>query len=105
MANFYLKQNDLLPAIESVVVDANGAFNLAGCTVKFHMCDASGNVKIDATAVIVDAANGIVQYGWTGTDTDTAGIFQATWKVTASGPKQITFPNKGSISIEIGADC
>lgn len=105
---FYVKQGDLLPVIEATLKDSNAQpVPLAGCTVKFHMRPRSGGtVKINALATKIDdnvtpSTRGIVQYPWTGTDTDTAGNFDCEWEVTTAGGHTITFPNPGPARVVI----
>lgn len=96
----WMKQGDLLPNLTAVLQDRSGPLNITGGTVKFIMRAAEGSVKINASATIVTAASGIVQYTWSGSDTDTAGEFEGEFQVTLSGKKE-TFPNTGYIPIII----
>ena len=70
---FRIKTNDTSPKLAVTLEDALGnAIGLAGCSARFHMkAFGASSLKIDAVASIEDAANGIVEYSWTGTDTDT----------------------------------
>ena len=83
---FYLKQNDTAPSIRATLKDGSGSvIDLTGASVRFHMKDLSGTVKIDTAATIISpATSGIVQYNWTGSDTDTAGTYYAEFEVTYS---------------------
>jgi hypothetical protein len=57
--------------------------NLTGSTVKNQMREVgSSTLKVDAAAVLVDAANGEVRYDWLATDVDTAGMYAQWWRVT-----------------------
>lgn len=108
MADFYLKRHDLLPALQVICQDSTGAaVNLTGATAVFNMIlsTAPNTLKIArATATIVNAAAGIVQYNWTGTDTDTSGTYWGEFEVDFSGPKPETFPNTTNIIIQITDD-
>lgn len=100
---FYLKQNDTAPSIRATLKDGSGnAIDLSNTTVRFHMKDLSGTIKIDASAqVITPATSGIVQYAWQSGDTDTAGSYYAEFEVTYSDNTVESFPNDGNIGILI----
>lgn len=107
MADFTIKQNDLLPEISGICQDAAGvAVNLTTATgVAFHMvASVGGATKVNAAAVVVDATNGIVKYSWAGTDTNLVGDFLAEFEVTFPGPKQLTFPNDSNLTVSIVDD-
>ena len=74
---FYLKQNDTAPSIRATLKDGSGnVIDLTDATVRFHMKDLAGTVKIDAAANVVSpATSGVVQYGWVAGDTDTTGSY------------------------------
>jgi hypothetical protein len=85
MADFTIRQNDLLSPISGVLRDPAGALvdlTQGGTTVKFQMVLASTlAVKINAAATIVaPATDARVRYDWLLGDTDTAGDYLATWK-------------------------
>ena len=100
---FYLKQNDTAPSIRATLKDGSGSvIDLTGASVRFHMKDLSGTVKIDTAATIISpATSGIVQYNWTGSDTDTAGTYYAEFEVTYSDSSIESFPNDENIGILI----
>lgn len=100
---FYLKQNDTAPSIRATLKDGSGsAIDLTGASVRFHMKDLAGTVKIDTDATVISpATSGIVQYNWTGSDTDTAGTYYAEFEVTYSDSTVESFPNDGNIGILI----
>ena len=97
------KQNDLLPEVNMTLFDARGPVVLTGATVKFIMRAVGGATKINASATVVTALLGQVRYTPTGTDTDTAGNFEAEWQVTIGG-KKWSFPNTGYIPVVIRDD-
>lgn len=103
---FYVKQNDTSPSMLATLQDANGdAVTVTGASVRFHMrAIGSTNVTVDAAAVIVDAANGIVRYDWGAADTDTVGSYQAEFEVTYADGSIETFPNDGFIKVKITDD-
>jgi len=101
---FYLKQNDTAPSIRATLKDGSGnVIDLTDATVRFHMKDLAGTVKIDASAqIIAPATSGIVQYNWIGSDTDTAGTYYAEFEVTYTTNSTVeSFPNDGNIGILI----
>lgn len=108
MVDFEIAQNDLLPKIPGQLKQNGAAVPLTGATVEFHMKGPlpATTVKVNAAATIVDAATGEVEYAWSGTDTDTIGLYEGEWEVTyTAGSKPMTFPPKPpKISIRIYDD-
>ena len=106
MSTFYIKQNDTTPAIRATLQNGSGnAVDLASTTVRFHMREiGSSTTKVDASATVINANTGIVQYDWDAADTDTIGTFQAEFEVTYSDDSIETFPNNGYIPIVITDD-
>jgi uncharacterized protein YfaS (alpha-2-macroglobulin family) len=101
MSTFYIKTGDLLPTIRAQLTGAGGApVKLAGASVEFHMKNAAGTLKVNANATVENAARGVVEYAWTGTDTDTAGTYTAEFEVSVAG-KTMTFPNDSNIAVVI----
>lgn len=103
---FYIKQNDTQPAFQAILEDGGGdPINLDGATVRFHMrAVGSSAVKVDASASVISAINGIVRYSWSAADTDTIGSYQAEFEVTYSDASIETFPNNGYVRVEIVDD-
>ena len=110
MSNFKFKEGDLVPAITATLMQAVGSAAAApidlttASSIKFAMINkTTGTIKVDATAAIVSAVAGTVKYQWAGTDTDTAGNYNAEWQITWPAGKQ-TVPGSGYDTILIGAD-
>lgn len=106
---FYIKKGDRLPSLGVTLLDSAGtAQDVTGATVKFAV-RRKGNktTLLDATATIVTAASGIVQYDWASGDTDTLlgeGTFDGEFQVTLANGKKATFPGDGYIEIVILSD-
>ena len=100
---FYIKQNDTVPSIRATLQNGNGdPVDLINATVRFHMrAIGANNTTVDAAAVVVSAAAGIVQYNWIADDTDTIGSYQAEFEVTYPDSTVETFPNDGYVRVEI----
>lgn len=102
--DFNIKQNDLLPKIRCTLKDGDGVVVdlTTASSVKFMMRKRYGTTaKIDAAAsIIAPATSGIVEYAWSGTDTDTTGLYQAEWEVLFPGGRE-TFPNASYILVRI----
>ena len=103
MAEFFIKRGDTSPSLQYTLSPTT---DLTGATVVFNMSTANrSSVKVSRqTAVVVDAANGIVRYDWQSADTDTAGDFLGEFEVTYADTKVETFPNSDDIDISIGKD-
>jgi predicted dehydrogenase len=103
---FSIKQNDTAPSLRATLKNGSGTvIDLTDATVMFHMkAVGDTSVKVDAATSIVDAENGIVQYNWTSSDTDTAGSYYAEFEVTYNDGTIETFPNNSNLSISIRAE-
>jgi hypothetical protein len=83
---FTIKRNDTLPYLRRQFFDTFGNIVPIDAldTVKFTMRASTdvtmgGSPKVHASAVIIDAANGVVEYRWAAGDTDTS-----TWVETST---------------------
>tara|TARA_Y100000310_G_scaffold343774_1_gene452954 strand:+ start:604 stop:939 length:336 start_codon:yes stop_codon:yes gene_type:complete len=104
---FYIKQNDTTPKLEAFLQDDKGRpVNLTGATTIFHMrltSDLSAKVSSGSTT-LESGTKGHVSYGWSSSDTDTAGIYQAEFQVTFVSGAIETFPNDDYIKVIITDD-
>jgi hypothetical protein len=93
-ADFEIPKGRLLPILTATLTDDVGPIDLTGATVKFQMRPpgVGTTLKVDAAATVVSAATGQVSYTWSGTDTDTEGLYVAWFEVTYSGPKPLIAP-------------
>ena len=100
---FNIKQNDTSPQILASLKDGAGnARDITGASVRFHMKRIGATTaSVTSDATIINAAAGTVRYAWQSGDTSTAGSFQAEFQVTFATGAIETFPNDGSIAIEI----
>lgn len=103
---FVMKKGDRRPRYRAALTIDNQPVNLTGATgVRFIMKSSptASTAKVDAAATVIDANNGIVEYAWTGTDTDTAGEYVIEFEVNWSGEKQ-TFPSFNYFTASIQPD-
>ncbi len=104
---FKIKQGDLDPPLTMRLeeVDDDGVrrpIPLPGTSVRLVASRMIGGPhKIDAPATILDEANGLVQYAFAGTDTDTKGRYFAQWKITGAGGRERSVPQEGFFEIEV----
>jgi hypothetical protein len=103
---FFIKQNDTSPALKATLKDGlDAAVDLTGASIRFHMrATGETNAKVDASAVVEDADNGIVYYNWIPADTDSIGSYEAEFEVTFAGGEIETFPNNRFVEVEITDD-
>jgi hypothetical protein len=94
---FPLKVGDTAPVLQATLTDSSGsAVNLSGATARFRLLEPRGGTsKIDASATIHDATNGVVRYPWGDSDTDEAGRYRAEFEVEYADGSVETFPNDG----------
>jgi len=100
---FNIKQNDTSPQIGAILKDGSGnVIDLTAATVRFHMkLIGAATASLTSNATIVNADAGSVKYVWVTGDTSAPGSYQAEFQVTFTGGAIETFPNDGSIAIEI----
>lgn len=105
-SDFTIKSHDQLPSIQATFSTAQGPVDLSSATsVKFIMkAGVGGTIVVNAPAVIVTPASGVVRYDWLTADTATPGDYTAEWQVTWAGGKQQTFPTLTYHTVTILAD-
>jgi hypothetical protein len=89
-----VKQNDRRPVATATIKRGGSVVPLSGASyVQFKMTErTSQQLKVNATAVIVSAAAGTVEYRWAIGDTDTPGTYDAEWEVNWADGTSETFP-------------
>lgn len=101
--SFTIKSGDTSPSIQYTLYEPDGStpVDLTSSTVNFHMRlkGSTAAPAVDASATLVDAANGVVRYDWASGDTATAGEHEAEFEVTFQTGKVETFPNRGFIRV------
>lgn len=100
MPEFWIKSGDSLPVIQGTCIGADGsavALTNVG-TVLFNMMNKhTGSVVISGgTGSVVDAATGVVKYGWGTADTANPGEYLGEFPVNFPHGTWQTFPNGGT---------
>ncbi len=108
---FTIHQNDTLPKLRRTLKSNGVAMNLTtASSVMFTMRTAAGSgaAKIHAPAQIIDAPNGVVEYAWSGADTDTTTEFQdpynAEFEVNWASGDVETWPRNAFIKVTMPRD-
>jgi hypothetical protein len=102
---FEIKRNDLRPHWRVTLTSNGTPVDLTGAaTAKFTMKEGT-TVKVNKAAMtFIDQAGGVVEYDWTGTDTDTSGTYNVEVEVDWGAGEIQTFPSKGYFTITIEDD-
>lgn len=101
------KRNDRLPEYTATLLQGDDTpIDLTAVeTVKFHMFTQRGlNVKINAEAAIVSAADGTVKYQWAIGDLEDLGKYYVEWELEYTGSRTMTVPADGWDEIWVGPD-
>lgn len=101
---FYLKQNDLLPALQVQLLDNATPVDLTNATsVYLRMSNRRIGLKVDAPMTIANQTTslGVVSYHWATGDTDTVGEFNAEFRVNWPSSKPQTFPASNYVTVII----
>ena len=109
MADFTIKQNDLLPPLIAQLLNAdNTPYQIpVGSSIRLQVRAEnlqSGNQISSTSVAVTNALLGQVQYNWVLGDTSVPGVFNIEFEVTLTNSKRITFPNYGYRTLEIVAD-
>ena len=108
--DFFLKAGDTASTISATLQDDNGdAVDLQNADVEFHMVPISGSgspaltdtASNDQNGTGGDGSKGQVSYSWQAGDSDVSGWYIGEWQVTYADTSVQTFPNAGSILIQI----
>ena len=98
-----ITQGDTATPIRRQIKSGGTVKNLSGYTATFSMVDNDGAAAGGGSAVIEDAANGVVAYRFQATDVDTPGTFWG-WFVLNSGSGVDHAPHDGrKLQLEIFA--
>lgn len=100
---FFIKQNDLLPALEVQFLKPDGVpHDLTGAAVKFLMSKrGAATPKVAAAATITDALQGKARYDWVLADVDTSDDWLGEFQVTFPSTQPQTFPNDDYFIVRI----
>ena len=114
MTDFYIKQNDRLPALVAVLTEppSGGEAKAIDLTkaekVQFVAREKAASdptaAKIKSDCEITNAAAGEVAYNWGATDTDTSGEFNFEFEITWEPGKTESVPRKGYYLLDIEDD-
>src|SRR3989338_2836568 len=104
MADFHIRKGDRLPAIEAQLFSDDDAVVLTGASVELRYRPVNGGTVVVKTAAVSDAATGKVKYEWGSVDTDTAGVYEALWRVTFADGRKASYPNQGFIKFAVTDD-
>lgn len=103
MADITMRVNDTLPAINAILKDANGPFDLTNFTLRFVMRSSDNDIKADGSTdsgvTIIGATSGAVRFNWSTSEVDVAGNFLGEFEATDPSTQRITFPNRGHLDI------
>ncbi len=100
-----VKRNDLQPSVFATLLNGVTPINLTGSTVKFIMKARGGTTtKVNAACVVLSVTAGTVRYDWAGTDTDTAGLYDAEFEITTVASKKYTCPNSRHLEVNVFED-
>ena len=90
------EQGDTGPPVDDTLKSDDSADDLTGATVAFSLWQSDGTVVVDedtSNVTVEDAAAGDVEYAFSGTDLDSAGLHFYEWTVTFSDGTELTYPN------------
>ena len=103
---FIIKQDDLRPYLQGQLIQPNGSpFNLSLASALMLVMRRANTqqVHLKKPCVVTDAVNGKFEYRWSGSDTATAGTYEAEIEVNWAGEPQ-TVPANTYYTITIVDD-
>jgi len=106
MAEVTIKKGDRLPKLSRQFLTDGAGTDLTGATVTFNMWNVATDTQVitDGVCTVITAATGEVEYPWTASDaTLDDGFYVASFTATFSGPRRLTAPNIGMITVQIVA--
>lgn len=106
-----IQSGDTEPIV-ATLSDADGPVNIAGAGVVMNMLSrvaGSGHAEVNGVCTVLQGLDGngritnrgMVQYDWGAGETDVKGVYGLRWRVTFGDGKIRTFPNHGSVTLEI----
>lgn len=100
-----LVAGDSAPLLEATLKSGGSATDLSNASsVQFYMRETgAASLKVNATATIVDAANGKVSYDWASGDLDTPGLYRAEFEVSWNDGDTETFPAGAPLIVQVRA--
>lgn len=103
LADIFIRQGDDRPYVRRVLFDVNGgALDLTSATVMFRMRhQMQPTIVVAAGAVVLDAANGIVEYRWAPTDSAIAGYYNGEFVVTFADTTTESHPNDHFLIVSV----
>lgn len=105
-ADLTLKEGDTEPILTATLQRDGSAFDLStisNVSVQFVMGATDEAPQVDATAAIVTAADGTVQYEWAASDTGTPGTYACEFVVTGDNFES-TFPGDGYFYVTVESE-
>lgn len=98
-----LKKGDTDPDLRiRLFEDDNDTMDVTGFTPTLRIRNtATDNIKVNTTATVADARNGILSYSWSAGDTDEAGLYEAEVSLDDGSGTVITFPNDSMFNLQV----
>jgi hypothetical protein len=97
MADFYVNQGDLLPALTGTLLNPDlSAVDLTGATISLELFQMATSTLITLPAQVAgaDPTLGLVEHIWVAGETNTSGAYFYHWVVSWPGPTgPESFPN------------
>lgn len=101
-----IKRGDTYPFQQCLQYDDKKPIDLTDATsIRFRTkLDGASEYKTDGECVIVDPINGIVQYSWDTSDTDTPGMYKMEYAINFPGGRTLTVPSNNTMWLLILGD-